>query len=65
MKYYLRQKTKLEVGQNNCGKQDGVWVFGFYRDRVARPTISQFEFDRADYLDYEVDRKKPFANTQD
>lgn len=53
----FKAKTKLEVGQNNGGKKDGVWVKGHYRDKVGRPTISQFEFDRADYIDYEIDRE--------
>ena len=51
----FKAKTKLEVRQNNCRKQDGVWVFGFYRNKVDCKHL--LRLISADYLDYEVDRE--------
>ena len=51
----FRAKTSSEI----CGfnrKKDSLWVYGFYRDKVGLPTISEFDIFCADYIDYEVDR---------
>lgn len=51
----FRGKTTSEVwGYNQV--EDGTWVYGFYRDEVGLPIISQFETERCDYIDYEIDR---------
>lgn len=52
----FRAKTSSEVNGFNH-KKDGTWVYGYYRDRIGCPTISEFSFADADYIDYEVDRK--------
>lgn len=51
----FRAKTKMQVRTYNCGKEDGKWVYGNYCDKIGLPIIRQFEFDRADYIEYEVD----------
>ncbi len=52
----FRAKTASIVrGFQDIDKPDGTWVYGYYRDKVALPTISEFDFRRADYIDYEVD----------
>lgn len=52
----FKAKTSSQVnGWNTRNKPDGEWVTGFYRDKVGLPVISQFEFDVADYVDYEID----------
>ncbi len=43
------------VGTYNCGKEDGEWVIGCLYCDVGKWVIRQFELDRADYVDYEVD----------
>lgn len=43
------------VGTYNCGKEDGEWVIGCLYCDVGKWIIRQFEFDRADYVNYEVD----------
>lgn len=52
----FRAKTSSEVNGFNR-KKDGLWVYGFYRDKVGLPTISEFDTSVADYIDYEVDRR--------
>lgn len=51
----FKAKTKMIVGTYNCGKEDGEWVVGQLYCDVGKWVIRQFEFDRADYVDYEVD----------
>lgn len=51
----FRGKTTSEVWGGNQ-VEDGTWVYGFYRDKVGLPVISQFETERCDYVDYEIDR---------
>ena len=52
----FRAKTLSEITNGNL-KKDGTWVYGYYRDRIGCPTISEFSFADADYIDYEVDVK--------
>ena len=52
----FRAKTLSEITNGNL-KKDGTWVYGYYRDRIDCPTISEFSFADADYIDYEVDVK--------
>lgn len=52
----FRAKTLSEVNGFNR-KKDGLWVYGFYRDKVGLPIISEFDVFVADYIDYEVDRQ--------
>ena len=52
----FRAKTLSEITNGNL-KKDGTWVYGYYRDRIGCPTISEFSFVDADYIDYEVDVK--------
>lgn len=51
----FRAKTSSEVNGFNH-KKDGIWVYGFYRDRLGLPIISEFDTAVCDYIDYEVDR---------
>ena len=51
----FRAKTKMIVGTYNCGKEDGEWVTGCLYCDTGKWIIRQFEFDRADYVAYEVD----------
>lgn len=51
----FKAKTKLIVGTYNCGKEDGEWVIGCLYCDTGKWIIRQFEFDRADYVPYEVD----------
>ena len=51
----FRAKTSSEVNGFNH-KKDGIWVYGFYRDKVGLPVISEFDTTLCDYIDYEVDR---------
>lgn len=51
----FRAKTSSEVNGFNH-KKDGIWVYGFYRDKVGLPVISEFDTTVCDYIDYEVDR---------
>jgi|LSQX01.1.fsa_nt_gb uncharacterized phage protein (TIGR01671 family) len=53
----FKGKTKMQVRTYNCGKKDNEWVYGHYYDKVGLPIIRQFELDRADYVEYEVDRE--------
>lgn len=52
----FRAKTSSEVTGFNK-KKDNIWVYGFYRDKVGCPTISEFDTYCADYIDYEIDRE--------
>ncbi len=51
----FKAKTAMIVGTYNCGKDDGEWVIGHLYCDVGKWIIRQFEFDRADYVSYEVD----------
>ena len=51
----FKAKTKMIVGTYNCGKDDGEWVIGHLYHDTGKYVICQFEFDRADYIGYEVD----------
>lgn len=51
----FRGQTKLIVGTYNLGKEDGEWVKGFLYDDIGKLVIRQFEYDRANYIGYEVD----------
>ena len=52
----FKAKTKVIAGYDyNNGKEDGEWVKGYLYNDIGCWKIKQFEFDRADYVDYEVD----------
>lgn len=51
----FRGQTKLIVGTYNLGKEDGEWVKGCLYHDVGKWVIRQFEYERADYVGYEVD----------
>lgn len=51
----FKGKVSSEILLGNA-KPDGTWVYGFYRDRVGCPTISEFDFGYGNYIDYEIDR---------
>lgn len=51
----FKAKTKMIVGTYNSGKEDGEWVYGLLYEDVGKWIIRQFEYDRADYVGYEVD----------
>ena len=51
----FRGKVSNEVLGYEQNKPNGTWVYGFYRDKIGLPTISEFSFKYADYIDYEVD----------
>ena len=36
-------------------KPEGTWVYGFWHDLVSLPVISEFDFNKADYVDHEID----------
>lgn len=50
----FKAKTEMIVGTYNCGKEDGEWVKGHLRCDCGKWLIYQFEYDRADYVAYEV-----------
>lgn len=50
----FKAKAAMIVGTYNCGKEDGEWVVGHLYCDVGKWMIRQFEFDRADYVSYEV-----------
>ena len=53
-RYLYKAKTaKIVSTYNNA--EDGVWVKGYLRCDTGKWTICQFEFDRADYVFYEID----------
>lgn len=54
-RYLFRAKTAQIVGTYNNGVEDGVWVHGSLRCDVGKYTIFQFENERADYVEYEID----------
>ena len=52
----FKAKTKVIAGYDyNNGKDDGEWVKGYLYDDIGCWKIKQFEFDRADYVNYEID----------
>lgn len=52
----FKAKTKVIAGSPyNGGKNDGEWVKGFVYNDVGCWKIKQFDFDCADYMEYEVD----------
>ena len=51
----FRAKTSSEINGFNH-KKDGIWVYGFYRDKLGLPIISEFDTSVGDYIDYEIDR---------
>lgn len=54
-RYLFKAKTSQIVGTYNNGIKDGVWVRGSLRCDVGKYTIFQFENERADYVEYEID----------
>ncbi len=54
-RYLYKAKTKCIVDTYNFGKEDGEWVKGYLYCDTGKWVIKQFETDRADYIDYEVD----------
>lgn len=54
-RYLFKAKTAQIVGTYNNGIEDGVWVHGSLRCDVGKYTIFQFENERADYVEYEID----------
>lgn len=54
-RYLFKAKTAQIVGIYNNGLEDGVWVHGSLRCDVGKYTIFQFETERADYVEYEID----------
>lgn len=53
-RYFFKAKTARIVDTYN-NAEDGVWVKGSLKEDCGKYTIFQFEFDRADYIPYEVD----------
>ena len=53
-RYLFKAKTARIVDTYN-NAEDGIWVKGSLREDCGKYTIFQFEFDRADYVFYEVD----------
>lgn len=53
-RYLFKAKTARIVDTYN-NAEDGIWVKGSLREDCGKYTIFQFEFDRADYVSYEVD----------
>lgn len=54
-RYLFRAKTAKIVDTYNNDVEDGVWVHGSLRCDVGKYTIFQFEPERADYIEYEID----------
>lgn len=54
-RYLFKAKTAQIVGSYNNGVEDGMWVHGSLRCDVGKYTIFQFENERADYVEYEID----------
>ena len=54
-RYLFKGKTAQIVGTYNNGVENGVWVHGNLRFNAGKYTIFQFEFERADYVEYEID----------
>lgn len=53
-RYLFKAKTARIVDTYN-NAEDGVWVKGSLKEDCGKYIIFQFEFDRADYVPYEVD----------
>ena len=53
-RYLFKAKTARIVDTYN-NAEDGIWVKGSLIEDCGKYTIFQFEFDRADYVPYEVD----------
>lgn len=53
-RYLFKAKTARIVDSFNNVK-DGIWVKGYLKCDTGKWEISQFEYDRADYVWYEVD----------
>jgi len=53
-RYLFKAKTARIVDSFN-NAEDGIWVKGYLRCDTGKWEISQFEYDRADYVWYEVD----------
>lgn len=53
-RYLFKAKTARIVDTYN-NAEDGIWVKGSLREDCGKYIIFQFEFDRADYVPYEVD----------
>lgn len=51
----FKAKTAKIVDTYNNDVEDGVWVHGSLRCDVGKYTIFQFETERADYVEYEID----------
>ena len=54
-RFLFKAKTAKIVDTYNNGVEDGVWVHGSLRCDVGKYTIFQFETERADYVEYEID----------
>lgn len=54
-RYLFKSKTAKIVDEYNNDVEDGVWVQGSLRCDVGKYTIFQFETERADYVEYEID----------
>lgn len=54
-RYLYKAKTKCIVDTYNSGKEDGEWVKGYLYCDTGKWVIKQFEYERADYIDYEID----------
>lgn len=54
-RYLFKAKTAKIVDEYNNDVEDGVWVHGSLRCDVGKYTIFQFETERADYVEYEID----------
>lgn len=54
-RYLFKAKTAKIVDTYNNDVEDGVWVHGSLRCDVGKYTIFQFETERADYVEYEID----------
>ena len=54
-RFLFKAKTAQIVGSYNNGVEDGMWVHGNLRCDVGKYTIFQFESERADYVEYEID----------
>lgn len=54
-RYLFKAKTAKIVDAYNNDVEDGVWVHGSLRCDVGKYTIFQFETERADYVEYEID----------
>ena len=54
-RYLYKAKTKCIVDTYNFGKEDGEWVKGYLYCDTGKWVIKEFEYDRADYVCYEID----------